>query len=350
MTAHDALPRVVLTRFALAEATLSLRALGNAGGFSGASLWQVHGATESWCLRAWPAERTILSLEQMHRWLADLEGARLPFIPRLRRTPQGGTWVQEGGRFWEVTTWLPGVADFQQTPTPERLRLACRALAQVHQCWQTAQILPGPCPAVQRRLEVLRNWESRLQSAWTPSHLALTSSPFSPWIERAWPRLFPAVQEDLALLAPWKERAVPLQPCLCDVWHDHLLFVGNELTGLIDYGAMKIDHVAVDLARMLGSLIEDEEHAWRIGLTAYRAVRPLTADEETLARLLDRGNSVVGILTWLHRLLVEQRRYPDEHAVARRLAVLVSRLERRSSKVHICTPVQQGGTMIRVPF
>ena len=88
-------------------------------------------------------------------------------------------------------------------------------------------------------------------------------------------------------LKRWADRTWPLQPCLCDVWHDHVLFDGDRVTGLVDYGAVKIDHPAVDVARLLGSLVEDDADGWAIGLTAYREVRPFTADEAQLARALD---------------------------------------------------------------
>ena len=50
----------------------------------------------------------------------------------------------------------------------------------------------------------------------------------------------------------------PLQVCHGDLWHDHVLFSGEEVTGLIDFDAMKIDSRALDLARLLGSLVKDD--------------------------------------------------------------------------------------------
>ena len=129
-------------------------------------------------------------------------------------------------------------------------------------------------------------------------------------------------------LRRWRERGFVLQPCLCDVWHDHLLFEDDRLTGLVDYGAVKTDHVAVDLARLLGSLIEDDAANWQRGLTAYRAVRPLSPAEEELARDLDVTGVVLGVATWLRWLGAERRPFEDRTAAARRLGVLVERIER----------------------
>jgi Ser/Thr protein kinase RdoA (MazF antagonist) len=121
---------------------------------------------------------------------------------------------------------------------------------------------------------------------------------------------------------------VPLQPCLCDVWHDHQLFERDRLTGLVDYGEVKTDHVAVDLARMLGSLVGDDKVGWQTGLAAYRSVRPLSDSEEALARALDRTGAVLGIANWVRWLYQEGRAFDDPAAARRRLRDLVERVQR----------------------
>ena len=125
------------------------------------------------------------------------------------------------------------------------------------------------------------NW---LRPAGNRSAQAATADPARPAAERAW-RVLPHWIDTIPdLLTRWTARTWPLQPCLCDVWHDHVLFDGDRVTGLVDYGAVKIDHPAVDVARLLGSLVGDDAEGWAAGLTAYREVRPFSAEEEELAR------------------------------------------------------------------
>ena len=88
-----------------------------------------------------------------------------------------------------------------------------------------------------------------------------------------------------------------------------------------------MDHVAVDLARMLGSLVGNDATGWRTGLQAYRRLAPLTEEEEELAHILDETGIVVGVANWLRWLYEEQRPFADRSAVARRLTELVERLE-----------------------
>ncbi len=51
---------------------------------------------------------------------------------------------------------------------------------------------------------------------------------------------------------------VPIQPCIGDIWHDHILFLGDGVSGLVDFGGMRADTVAGDIARLLGSLVADD--------------------------------------------------------------------------------------------
>jgi len=126
----------------------------------------------------------------------------------------------------------------------------------------------------------------------------------------------------------WVGEELPLQRCLCDIWHDHVLFEQDAVTGLIDFGALKTDHAAVDLARLLGSLVGDDPALWKVGITAYRQLRPLSGKEELLAHVLDRTGTILALGSWLRWLYREGKPLPDGEGAVRRLAELVQRVER----------------------
>lgn len=325
--ALDDASRVVLTHYA---AVLwqggAVESLGNGGGFSGARLWRVQGTFGPLCLRAWPETETLERLQTRHILMTAARAAGLIFVPVVFPTAAGPRAVVHAGRLWELTEWMPGQADYRDHPSPTRLVAACTALARLHAAWEPyAERVPSPPPAVRRRLGWLQEWHDLLRTGWRPAAPRLDAAAAS--IERAQRLLslhLPGVPERLRR---WREHGFVLQPCLCDVWHDHLLFEGERLTGLIDYGAVKVDQVAVDLARLLGSLAEDDAEGWYTGLAAYRAVRPLSAAEEALARDLDVTGTLLGVVTWLRWLCAEQRPL-DRAAGLRRLEVLLRRIER----------------------
>jgi Ser/Thr protein kinase RdoA (MazF antagonist) len=119
-----------------------------------------------------------------------------------------------------------------------------------------------------------------------------------------------------------------LQPCLRDVWHAHLLYHGEELTGLVDYAAVAEDSPAADVARMLGSLVEDDGARWHAALKAYREVRPLSQQEEQLARVLDRTGVIVALANWQRWLGEPGRAFEDQGRVNARIEELLQRVER----------------------
>src|SRR5581483_5624523 len=161
------------------------------------------------------------------------------------------------------------------------------------------------CPAIERRLEAVESWLRMLRAGWAPQFRTDETDPVHPLAHRAWLILPDWVERVRPSLAAFAESSWEVQPCLCDPWHDNLLFEGTRLSGLVDYGSVKLDHVAVDLARLLGSLAEDDTDGWRIGLEAYRGVRPLSPHEEQLARVLDWTGTVIGIVQWLRWLYEE---------------------------------------------
>jgi len=175
-------------------------------------------------------------------------------------------------------------------------------------------------------LKAAQDWFKLIANGWRPT-LFGAADPVTPWAQRALPIVYPSVPELISELEPWRRVGVPVQFCVCDVWHDHVLFSGDVITGLIDYDSAKPDNVAVDLARLLGSLVGDDADAFARGLAAYEEVRPLNADERRLVPLLDRTGVLIGITNWLRWLYFDGRVYDDRPAVARRLAALVTRAE-----------------------
>jgi Ser/Thr protein kinase RdoA (MazF antagonist) len=321
----DRLAWDILARYPMPLHRGLLVPLGNRGGYSGARLWRLEGPLGSNCLRLWPPEPSLPSrLPWIHEQLRLARGDDLFFVPALILTAQGQSWVLQRGRYWEVTQWMSGQADYHVQPTAARLRAACTGVARLHLSWARTVSPPAICPAVERRLGAFQQWSARLRSGWAPP------PPQPELIQRAWRGLVRYLDRVPVWLLPWTMVLWPLQPCVCDIWHDHLLFEGDRLTGLVDFGSLKMDHPSVDLARLLGSLAEDDEGGWREGLSAYREVRPLSAEEEQLARALDRSGTILGAANWMRWLFVEKRTFENPAAAEARLARLVERIERWS--------------------
>ena len=328
-------PPAVLHQYA-AVPWHGMQFLGNRGGFSGARLWRLESTAGTFCLKAWPADDlTLERLTSIHRLLAVACQNGVGYLPCVQATNSGQSVVVHEDRLWDLSTWLPGVADFHADPSPARLSAAGRALARLHHVWQNVGPRIGPCPVVQRRLETLRRWQQLLAGGWRPS--IADDDPVRPCAIRAWELLPAAVQAAERSLAVWRELPLPLHPCWCDPWHDHVLFSSDRVTGLIDYGSVKEDHAAVDLARLLGSFVGDDASAREIVLAAYRSIRPLSDRECLLIAVLEQAGLVNAVVTWLRWLYHDGRVFENRRAVANRLQSMVTRLDNQKCLMAVST-------------
>lgn len=320
----------VLSQFGLAVANLQWQPVESAG-FSGATVWRgIDREGVPWfALKAYPPVTiSAVRLNAIHLWQQEAGEERhgLPFIPPLLRTATGGTFLTHADRRWEITKWMPGRADYHEQPSPERLAAACRSLARLHRVWRPSKPIVGLVPGITRRL---RTFKDHMHLAADLDHLPETHPQLNEAFKRGREqlrRLIPAAESSLSA---WVSRTLHLQPCHCDLWHDHVLFTHSQVTGLIDFGSTKVDHVSVDLARLLGSLVPDDDSAFRTGLTAYRSES--NDDEATfdLVLLLARTGVLAAVANWLLRRLVHRHAFTNRDAIAARLLDLVSQLERR---------------------
>jgi Ser/Thr protein kinase RdoA (MazF antagonist) len=309
----------------------------SAESFSGARLWRLNSARGPLCLRRWPAEyptQTQLEFIQATLWHVDQEGFHRIPLPLETRHHHG--FVRHDGHLWELTPWLPGAADYRQRPTPAKLRNALLTLAKFHQAAATfpaPETGPTASPGLVQRLARL---ESLLSGGLVELRSAIDPGP--------WPELSARGNHLIALAAKTAPRflsrlksaarlCVTLQPCIRDIWHAHVLYVGDEVSGLVDFGSMRPENVAGDVARLLGSLAGDNQNDWQRGLAAYATVRPLSSDELALVAVFDRSTVLMGGLQWLDWIYLQGRTFSHHGAVLARLDEFLSRFENLSQTV-----------------
>lgn len=127
-------------------------------------------------------------------------------------------------------------------------------------------------------------------------------------------------------LRPHIAIARPVQPVIRDVWHDHILFTDDQVTGLVDFGAMRMDSVSVDLSRLLGSLLGGPSEKWDQAFEAYQQLRQLAPAEIQFAKDLDSCASLLSGMNWLKWILLEQREFESWENVDRRVNAIINRL------------------------
>ena len=321
-----------------------------AAGFSGASVWQVQSDAGAFALRRWTDGKTSHAVEVAHGLQTHLANGGLDVVPRLQRTVAGNTWTKLDLALWELADWKCGAASYWREPTTEKLVAAFTMLAQVHRRAEgyqrstsakrpttfeslAALLMPQEphfSPALARRsdrlIEALTGGSENIHAgvqAWPCSEERDLARSALALVERVLPTV-------AAVAAAWTAKDLPLQWRLCDVWHDHVLFTGDCVTGLVDYGAVDFDAPIGDIARLLGSLVGDDRQRRQIALEAYDAVRPLTANEWRAVDVFDRTGTVLSTLNWLRWLYVEPPvnfRTQQRPAALERLGKLFARLQ-----------------------
>ncbi len=321
-----------------------------AQGFSGAVIVRVVGDTADlmvsvspempfspanparYCLRGWPPSGLPRGrLRELHHFLRFVDRHGIDVLPVPFPDIRGETLVSQAGRDWQLEPWMPGVADFHQRPSDARLQSAMSVLARFHGAatlyqptpagrqWFASQRL-APSPAVGERLVLLDRWsDERLRQASQQMSLDV-SERFGRIAGEMINRFWHSRDNARRQLSAMSQRPVPLHPCLRDVWHDHLLFTGDEVTGLVDPSATRTENVAADLSRLLGSLLGQWSERWETALDWYAQARRLSGDERQLVRVLHDSGVLLSGMTWIKRRMAGS--IPDD-----RLPSVIARME-----------------------
>jgi Ser/Thr protein kinase RdoA (MazF antagonist) len=152
-------------------------------------------------------------------------------------------------------------------------------------------------------------------------------------LDRIAVRIVTIASERLALLRARIQGYVDfkslLQPAIRDVHHDHVLFTGEEVSGIVDFGSLRIDTPLADIARLVGSLVGDDQEARTSALDAYARLRPLTVQDRQLIELLDESGLVLSGLNWLTWLYIDHCDLGPIEPIVRRLDEILARLEHK---------------------
>lgn len=187
------------------------------------------------------------------------------------------------GRPAAVVTFLEGM--WMRRPTAEHCREVGGALAAMHLAGQdfplrrkNALSVPGWRPL----------WEKAAARA-----------------EEVKKGIVREVEADLAMLEENWPDDLPKGVIHADLFPDNVFFLGQELSGLIDFYFACTDTLAYDLATCLNAWCFEKDYSFNLTkgtalLSAYTAVRPLSAAEADALPLLAHGSALRFMLTRLY--------------------------------------------------
>ena len=337
-------------------------------GMSGAHLFRCATAGgDCWAVKRWPAGTCRERVTELHRVIRFAAGHGGPPLP-LPLGPAGATAVTHDGYVWDVCRWLPGKPSGPDADD-SLIAAGAAAIARFHRAVRPLDRLHRPAPAVAERLRrIERLASSPERSVLDGAVPSATSRRYSGpragtagWLAsamrdagfaRAWGNALrilgeqgrAALERSRRRLAAESDRPVPLQWVLRDVHRGHVLFFrSGNVSGILDFDAMRVDTPATDLARWVsgfltgasgsdrtagesagcGAFDRRADGIWRAALAGYRSVSPFSDREEHLSRLLLPASLWISLANWCVWLAIEGRTFPcGPSAVANRLGEL----------------------------
>ncbi len=192
------------------------------------------------------------------------------------------------GRPAAVISFLEGM--WPRRPTPRHCQLLGEALARLH--------LAGADFRLRRPNDLsLAGWRALFDSCRAHAH-------------EVQPGLAEELARELDVLERHWPKHLPIGTIHADLFPDNVFFLGDRLSGIIDFYFACTDFYAYDLAVCLNAWCFEPNNAFnatkaRGFIASYRKLRPMPAEELAALPLLARGSALRFLLTrlydWLNR-------------------------------------------------
>lgn len=307
------------------------------GGLSGALVFRVLvrreiGVPQNVVVRGWPEGISSDRVQDVQRFVSAVRQAGCALVPQWISSVDGASYLTHQQRIWEVTEWIEGEPWRPQTLTHQELSEAVHkgaaAIGQVHaaanqqtlsEAARQAVVPPAVLERCQR-LQVVQDW-------WEAGPLDANRLDGREWLGAADRVARACWQTHGQAIAEWlttaRTIAHPVRTVLRDVHEQHVLFQDAQVSGIIDFDAMRIDTPAVDLSRFAhGFLLRWgiqklasnssplfqmnaewgdclEKVVWPAALAGYRQHCSFSEQEAELARHLGDVSSLFSLVNWV---------------------------------------------------
>ena len=200
--------------------------------------------------------------------------------PRPVRDGEGRQVAELGGRAAAIVTFLAGLS--VHNPTARHCGLVGEALARMHLA--------------------ARDYPLRLANALGPAGWRPLFARFAMRADEVQPGLATLIEAELAALLPAWPQGLPEGVVHADLFPDNVFFLGDRLSGVIDFYFACNDMLAYDIAVCLNAWCFDatrrfEREKAAALVAGYQKVRPLVPAEREALPLLARGAALRFLLT-----------------------------------------------------
>jgi Ser/Thr protein kinase RdoA (MazF antagonist) len=272
-------------------------------GLSTAIVYRVETLSNWYALKRWPILMDRDRLNAIHRFQQYLSDGDKACTPRLLKWCHGETLLEAEGVYWEIAEWKSGHPVERLGQSSQTQLLNCvEAIARLHEQSRSYEALVQIAPGLKQRYEGLLHAIEPIEHKRNKfldsisSHDQYESTKTLKEIYLRAMRVIPQVIEPLHRLSE--------TPTVCfwvlrDVWREHLLYRGDQVVGILDFGAARIDWPGLDLARSIGTLLLDSDPRWSIAHSAYLQRRPDCQITLPDLKNVHRASVALSALQWL---------------------------------------------------
>jgi homoserine kinase type II len=202
--------------------------------------------------------------------------------PQPVKNRRGDVLGQVAGRPAAIITFLDGM--WIRRPSPSHCAALGEALAKLHLAGLDFKMTRANALSLGGWRKLYENCGERANEVQCELESALATE--LAHLEQAWPR------------------QLPQGVIHADLFPDNVFFLGNKLSGLIDFYFACTDALAYDVAICLNAWCFESDHSYNVTkgrslLQAYAQVRPLSGSERNALPLLARGAALRFLLTRL---------------------------------------------------
>ena len=199
------------------------------------------------------------------------------------QTTEGQSLGRLAGRPAALISFLDGLSI--KTPTAAHCRSLGRALAELHEAGRTFSMERANSLSV-------ASWRPLLNASGTKT-------------DNVFPGLYERLQTEISFLEENWPCNLPSGVIHADLFTDNVFFIGDQLSGIIDFYFSCTDLLAYDLAICLNAWCFEPDNSYNLTkgralISAYQSIRPLEPHERKALPVLCRGAAIRFALTRLY--------------------------------------------------
>ena len=254
-------------------------------------------------------------------------------VPNLLAWTKDCLCLERTASLWTIETWQPGKSiEAGRIVSDWLIHQALEVLESLHATGRKLGIQRMIAPGMIERISGLRRWKNLADdAAWKQKAESIGDR--LPWLAENMPwrtivgkSLDHLRRHELSLrnrLQPWLCSPVECHWIVRDLWRENILLEGDEVTGIVDFGAARIDWPGFDNVRWFGSwLAADDPRICNLMTNA-------DAGAEDTFRFLDHLATLLSLFQWLDWLVRDEISWQGRESI---VLARICELDRRLSK------------------